>query len=161
MSSFSIPRNAIPYRSRLGWLPLSLALNLVLIGVVFAWEMRPAPPSRQPIVTWQRELIPSLTPADATIATEAAGQIADAQAAGDLAVHNEYTTIRGLLAAPQLDQAALGQAFDQVAEIRHNQQILIGKAFAGELEMVSPDGRQKILAAMGMQSQRWHPTPGR
>ena len=161
MSSFSLPRNAIPYRSRLGWLPLSLALNLVLIGVVFAWEMRPAPPSRQPIVTWQRALVPSLLPADAAIATEAAGQIADAQAVGDLAVHNEYTTIRGLLAAPQLDSVALGQAFDQMAEIRHNQQILIGKAFAEELETVSADGRQKILAAMEKQSQRWRPTPGR
>ena len=161
MSSFSLPRGAIPYRSRLGWLPLSLALNLVLIGVVFAWELRPAPPSRQPIVTWQRQLIPSLLPADAAIATEAAGEIADAQATGDMAVHNQYTTIRGLLAAPQLDQAALNQAFDQMAEIRHNQQIQIGKAFAAELETVSADGREKMLAAMERQSRRWHPTPGR
>jgi len=128
---------------------------------VFAWELRPPPPPRQPIVSWQRALVPSLLPADAAIATEAAGQIADAQAAGDLAVHNEYTTIRGLLAAPQLDQAALNEAFDQMAEIRHNQQVLIGKAFAEELETVSADGRDKILAAMERQSRRWRPTPGR
>ena len=74
MSSFSLPRNAVPYRSRLGWLPLSLALNLVLIGVVVAWELNlPAPP-RQPLVTWQRELIPSLNSADAAIAAQAAGR---------------------------------------------------------------------------------------
>ena len=34
MSSFSIPRGAVPYRSRLGWLPASLALNLILAGVM-------------------------------------------------------------------------------------------------------------------------------
>jgi hypothetical protein len=161
MSSFSLPRNAAPYRSRLGWLPLSVALNLLLIGVVFAWEFRPPPSPRQPIVTWQRALIPSLLPADAAIATDAAGQIADAQAAGDLAVHNQFTRIRGILAAPQLDSAGLGDAFDQMAEIRRNQQLQIGKAFAQELTGISADGRQKILAAMEQQARRWHPTPGR
>jgi hypothetical protein len=161
MSSFSLPHNAAPYRSRLGWLPLSLALNLLLIGVVFGWELRPPPPARQPIVTWQRELIPSLLPADASIASEAAGQIADAQAVGDSAVHNQYARIRGILAAPQLDEAGLGEAFGQMAEIRRNQQVQIGKAFAQELIGVSADGRQKILAAMEQQARRWHPTPGR
>ena len=160
MSSFSLPRGAIPYRSRLGWLPLSLALNLVLIGLVVAWELNlPAPP-RQPLVTWQRELIPSLTPGDAVIATEAAGRIADAQAAGDLAVHNQYTKVRGILATDPLDRAALAEAFDEMADIRHDQQFKAGKAFTEELNTVSADGRRKILAGMERQGQRWKPTPG-
>jgi Heavy-metal resistance len=160
MSSFSLPRNAVPYRSRLGWLPLSLALNLVLIGVVVAWELNlPAPP-RQPLVTWQRELIPSLNPADAAIAAQAAGRIADAQAAGDLAVHNQYTKIRGILAADPLDRAAIAEAFSQMAQIREDQQLKAGQAFTEELDTVSADGRQKILAAMEKQSQRWKATPG-
>src|ERR1700760_2210277 len=106
MSSFSIPRGTTPYRSRLGWLPLSVALNLVLIGLVVAWELNlPAPP-RQPMVTWQRELIPSLSPADAAIVATAADQIADAQAAADMAVHLQFNKIRSILAADPLDKAA-------------------------------------------------------
>jgi hypothetical protein len=160
MSSFSLPRGAVPYRSRLGWLPLSLALNLVLIGLVVAWELNlPAPP-RQPLVTWQRELIPSLSPADGAIAAEAAGRIADAQAEGDLAVHNQYTKVRGILASEPLDRAALADTFNLMADIRHDQQFKAGKAFTEELETMSADGRQKILARMEKQSQRWQPTPG-
>jgi hypothetical protein len=160
MSSFSIPRGVAPYRSRLGWLPLSLALNLVLIGVVVAWELNPQAPPRQPIVGWQRDLIPSLSPADTVIATEAAGRIADAQAAGDLAVHNQYSKIRAILAVEPLDQAALAQAFGGLADIRHDQQVEVGGVFEKELAAVSVDGRQKMLAAMEVQSKRWHPTPG-
>ena len=159
MSSFSLPRNAVPYRSRLGWLPLSLALNLLLIGVILAWMLNlPAPP-RQPIVTWQRELIPSLSPTDASIANEAAGRIADAQAAGDLAIHNQYTKIRAILAVEPLDRAALAQAFAGLADMRRDQQIQVGDAFDAELRAISADGRRKMLAAMDVQSKRWHPTP--
>jgi hypothetical protein len=160
MSCFSLPRNAVPYRSRLGWLPLSLALNLVLIGLVLAWVLHLPGPPRQPLVTWQRELIPSLLPADAAIATKAAGRIADAQAEGDLAVHNLYKKIRALLAADPLDRAAIADAFNQMARIREEQQLKAGQAFTEELDTVSADGRRKILAAMEKQSQRWKPTPG-
>jgi hypothetical protein len=160
MSAFSVGRGAAPYRSRLGWLPLSVALNLVLIGLVVAWELNlPAPP-RQPLVTWQRELIPSLSPADAAIVTGAAGRIADAQAAGDLAIHGQYDKIRGILAADPLDKAALADAFNEMATIRQTQQLKVGAAFTEELDSVSADGRKKILAAMVKQGERWRPTPG-
>ena len=160
MSSFSLPRRAAPYSSRLGWLPLSVALNLLLIGLVLAWVLNMPTPPRQPLVTWQRELIPSLSSTDGPIAAEAAGRIADAQAAGDLAVHQQYGKIRAILAVEPLDHAALATAFDGLAEIRHNQQVQIGKAFAEELDAVSADGRRKILLAMETESRRWHPTPG-
>jgi hypothetical protein len=150
----------MPYRSRLGWLPLSVALNLLLIGLVVAWELNlPAPP-RQPLVTWQRELIPSLAPGDAAAVTEAAGQIADAQAAADYAVHQQFNKIRAILAAEPLDKEALATAFDEMATIRQAQQLRIGKAFTEELDKVSDDGRKKILAAMKRQGERWKPTPG-
>jgi heavy-metal resistance protein len=161
MSSFSIQRGTVPYRSRLGWLPLSVALNLLLIGLVVAWELNlPAPP-RQPLVTWQRELIPSLSPSDAAIVTEAAGQVADAQAAGDVAVHAQFDKVRAILAADPVDQAALAAAFNEMADIRQHQQMLIGKAFTEELDTVSAAGRQRIRAALIEQGQRWRPTPGR
>ena len=160
MSSFSIPRGVAPYRSRLGWLPLSVALNLVLIGLVVAWELNlPAPP-RQPMVSWQRELIPSLSPADAAVVSTAAGQIADAQSAADLAVHMQFNKIRTILAADPLDRAALADAFNQMAAIRQAQQLKVGAAFTEELGAVSADGRKKILTAMEKQGQRWRPTPG-
>lgn len=160
MSSFSVSRGAVPYRSRLGWLPLSVALNLMLIGLVVAWELNlPAPP-RQPLVTWQRELIPSLSAGDAKIVAGAAGQIADAQAEGDLGVHNQFDQIRTILAAEPLDKAALSDAFKQIATIRQTQQLKIGVAFTEELDTISAEGKQKILAAMVKQGERWRPTPG-
>lgn len=160
MSSFSISRGA-RYRSRLGWLPVSLALNLLLTGLVLAWVLNLPSPPRQALVTWQRELIPSLSAGDATLATDAAGRIADAQAAGDQAVHIQYAKIRTLLAVEPVDQAALRAAFDKIAVIRNSQQISVGNAFLDELTAVSPEGRRKILSAMEKESQRWHPAPGR
>ena len=161
MSSFSIPRGTVPYRSRLGWLPLSVALNLVLIGLVVAWELNlPAPP-RQPLVTWQRELIPSLSPADATIVRETVSRIAGAQAAGDLGIHAQFDKVRAILTANPVDKAALADAFDQMATIRQNQQMLVGKAFTEELDKVSDEGREKIRAALMEQGKRWRPTSDR
>ena len=160
MSSFSLSPGAIPYRSRLGWLPLSVALNLMLIGLVVAWELNlPAPP-RQPLVTWQRELIPTLSPADAAIVAGAAGRIADAQAAGDRGIHEQFDKVRTILAADPLDKAALADAFNEMATIRQTQQLQVGTAFTEVLDSLSADGRQKILAAMVKQGQRWRPTPG-
>jgi hypothetical protein len=161
MSSFSISRPRLPYRSRLGWLPASLALNLILIGLVLAWVWNMPPPPRRPLVTWQRELIPSLSPGDAALTTEAAGRIAEAQSAGDQAVHAQYNKVRALLAVEPLDRAALEAAFTEMARIRHNQQVEVGDAFFDELAAVSPQGRQKILASMEKESLHWHPSPGR
>ena len=65
MSSFSVSRSFPMSRTRWGWLPLSVALNLVLIGIILGYASRSheAAP-RQALVTWQRELLPSLPPAD-------------------------------------------------------------------------------------------------
>lgn len=162
MSSFSIgQRGTMPYRSRLGWLPASLGLNLVLAGIVLAWALNLPSPPRQAIVTWQREMTPSLSESDAVLARDATGQIADAQAAGDAAVHAQYNKVRKLLAVEPLDKTALQAAFAEITVIRRDQQMSIGAAFFDELSNVSPDGRRKILAAMEKESLRWHPTPGR
>lgn len=161
MSSFSISRPQVPYRSRLGWLPASLAINLLMIGLVLAWVLNMPSPPRQALVTWQRELIPSLSPEDAALATAATGRIADAQSSGDTAVHEQYDKIRALLAVEPVDVDALKIVFDNIAAIRHDQQMAVGTAFRDELTVLSPDGRQKILAAMRRESDRWHPTPGR
>jgi hypothetical protein len=137
-----------------------VALNLVLAGLVVAWELNlPAPP-RQPMVSWQRELIPSLSSTDAAVVVTAAGQIADAQAAADLAVHLQFNKVRTILAADPLDKAALADAFNEMATIRQTQQLKVGAAFTEELSAVTADGRQKILTAMEKQGQRWRPTPG-
>jgi hypothetical protein len=159
MSSFSIPRTRLGYSSRLGWLPASLALNLLLIGIMAAWVWNMPAPARQPLVTWQREMIPALAPDDAAMATDAAARIADAQSAGDIAVHAQYNKIRALLATEPVDHAALQAAFEQIAAIRNNQQLTVGNAFRDELASVSPNGRKTILAAMEREAVRWHPTP--
>jgi len=159
MSSFSIPRGTVPYRSRLGWLPASLALNLILAGVVIAWVSDRPAPTRQPLVTWQRDLVPDMQAGDAAIVTEGANQIADAQHQGDQAVHEQYARIRAVLGVEPLDHATLDAAFAEMAAIRHNQQIAVGRAFRDELAMVSPDGRRKILAGMEKEAARFRPAP--
>ena len=161
MSSFSIPRTRAPYRSRLGWLPISLAVNLLLVGLLLSWVWHMPSAPRQAIVSWQRELIPTLPPGDAALVEDTAGHIADVQAAADRAVHLQYNTVRTLLAAPSVDRASLQAAFDEIATIRHHQQVAVGDAFLNELVAVSPQGRKQILAAMEKESLRWHPNPGR
>lgn len=159
MSSFSIPRGAVPYRSRLGWLPASLALNLILAGVLVAWVSDRPTPTRQPLVTWQRELAPSLETPDATIVTDGAARIADAQHQGDEGVHQQYAKVRAILAVEPVDHAALDAAFAEMAAIRHSQQLSVGHAFRDELAAVSADGRRKLLAAMEKEAVRFHSSP--
>jgi hypothetical protein len=159
MSSFSLPRGAVPYRSRLGWLPASLALNLILAGVLVAWVADRPAPKRQPLVTWQRDLVPSLSQDDAAIVTEGAALIADTQNAGDQGIHQQYAKIRAILAVDPIDRAGLDAAFAEMAAIRHNQQLSVGHAFRDELATVSPDGRRKILSAMQKESERFKPSP--
>ena len=159
MSSFSIPGRAVPYRSRIGWLPLSVALNLLLIGILFAWVATTSPPMpRQPLVTWQRELIPSLPAGDAAIASDAVARIAASQVACDAAVHIEYAEIRGLLAIEPLDSAAVLAHFDRIVALRNAQQNTALHAFSDELKSVSPEGRKILLTGMERESKRLHPT---
>ena len=161
MSSFSIGRSAAANRSRLGWLPVSIAVNLLLIGLVLAWVWNMPPPERQPLVSWQREIIPSLSPGDAAIVTEATGRISDSQVTCDEAVHSQYAKIRALVAAEPVDGAAIRAGFDQIIALRNTQQTTALHAFSDELNAISPDGRQKILAGMKREAARARPVPGR
>ncbi len=151
----------MPYRSRLGWLPVSIAVNLLLTGLVLAWVWNMPPPARQPLVTWQREIIPSLTPADAAIVTEAIGRIAESQASCDKAVHGLYTKIRALVAVEPVDGASIRDGFDQIIALRNTQQTTALHAFSDELNTVSADGRQKLLAGMKREAARAQPVPAR
>jgi hypothetical protein len=161
MSSFSIARGVTPYRSRLGWLPASIALNLLLIGLLGAWVWNMPSPPRQPLVTWQREIMPTLSLDDAAIATRASEKISDSQKVCDDAVRAEYVKIRTLLAIEPVDTATIQADFDQIISFRNTQQTTALHAFADELSTVSADGRQKLRAAMIKESQRSHPVPGR
>jgi hypothetical protein len=148
-------------RTRWGWLPLSVALNLVLIGVVLGWASRThMPASRQALVTWQRELLPSLSPADVPIVSSATDRIAAAQAQGDTAVHQAYVQLRAILAVSPLDKPGMEKAFEAIRAARDTQQTTINGIFSEELSAVTPDGRAAVLKAMEVESHRNHPPGG-
>jgi hypothetical protein len=149
----SAPAVATPRRSY--WLPVSIAINLLLIGVVVAWIMA-EPVRRAPLVTWQREILPSLTPADAAIVTAAADRIAAMQGEADQSVHSEYAQVRALLATEPPDRRLLEEHLKAIGVIRNNAQTVALKTFLDELVAVSPDGRATMLHAMERESRRAH-----
>ncbi len=161
MSSFSVSRNFPMSRTRWGWLPLSVALNLVLIGVILGWASRThAPESRQALVTWQRELLPSLPPADVPVVNGATDRIAAAQAEADSAVHQAYIQIRAIMAVSPLDKPGMEAAFRTIQSTRDAQQKTVDDIFFDELSTISPEGRGIMLKAMEAESHRLHPPGG-
>ncbi len=161
MSSFSVSRSFPMSRARWGWLPFSVALNLILLGVVLGWaaHIHESAP-RQALVSWQRELLPALSPADAAIVSNATDRIAAAQINGDTTVHEAYVHIRAILAVAPLDSAAMTDAFEAIRAARNAQQTSINNTFMNELSSISAEGRAAVLKAMEAESHRWHPPGG-
>ena len=160
MSSFSVSPSFPMSRSRWGWLPFSVALNLVLIGAILGWAARPHEPApRQALVTWQRELLPSLPAADVPIVSGATDHIAATQAQGDATVHQAYMRIRAILAVSPLDKSAMQTAFEAIRSTRDAQQTAINSIFFDELSALTPEGRAIVLKAMEAESRR--PLTGR
>jgi hypothetical protein len=161
MSSFSVSRSFPMSRTRWGWLPLSVALNLVLIGIILGYASRSheAAP-RQALVTWQRELLPSLPPADVPVVSGATDRIAAAQAHGDTTVHQAYIQLRTILAASSLDKPGMETAFETIRSTRDAQQTTVDSIFFEELSNITPEGRAAVLKAMEAESRRLHPPGG-
>lgn len=161
MSSFSVSRSFPMSRTRWGWLPLSVALNLVLLGVILGYASRshgPAP--RQALVTWQRELLPSLPVADVPIVTNATNRIATAQAQGDATVHQAYIELRAIMAVSPLDKPGMEKALEAIRSARDAQQTTINSIFSEELSTITPEGRAAVLKAMEVESHRHRPPGG-
>src|SRR5580658_2234374 len=78
------------------WLIVSLAVNLILVGLIVAWIVAMPGPHR-PLVTWQLNVAPSLSEADATIVMDATNRIIATQDTADEAVHADYEQIKTLL----------------------------------------------------------------
>jgi hypothetical protein len=148
-------------RSHWGWLPFSVALNLVLIGAILGWAARPHEPApRQALVTWQRELLPSLPAADVPVVSGATERIAATQSQADATVHQAYMRIRTMLAASSLDKPGLQTAFEAIRSARDAQQTTIDGIFFEELSTLTPAGRAIVLKAMEAESHRFHPPGG-
>ena len=148
-------------RTRWGWLPLSVALNLVLIGVILGYATRNHQPVlRQALVTWQRELLPSLPAADVPVVVDATDRIAATQAEADATVHQAYVQLRAILAVSPLDKPGMEAAFEAIRSARDAQQRAIDGVFLNELSTLTPEGRAIVLKAMEAESHRLHPPGG-
>jgi hypothetical protein len=146
-------------RRRWEWLIASIALNLILIGLVLSFLLGAR--HHQPLVTWQMDLLPSLDAADAAIVSSATQRITDQQNGGDARIHLDYTKVRALLRVETPDRHALQEMFDDIAVTRNAEQTTINGIFLDELMALSPDGRAKTLAAMERESRRYAPPSGR
>jgi hypothetical protein len=144
---------------RFNWLIISVAGNLLLLGLIVAWIVSMPPPHR-PLVSWQQEVLPSLGQADAAIVSGAASRIAAAQDQANEALQQQYAQVHALLAAEPLDQAALQQAMTRISVIRNDEQVATRRVFFQELVSVSPAGRARLLAALEKESQHWRHHPG-
>jgi hypothetical protein len=161
MSSFSVSRSFPMSRTRWGWLPLSVALNLVLLGLILGYASRShvqAP--RQALVTWQRDLLPALPAVDVPIVTNATNRIAAAQAQGDATVHQAYIQLRAIMAVSPLDKPGMEKAFEAIRAARDTQQTTINGIFSEELSTITPEGRAVVQKAMEVESHRLHPPGG-
>jgi Spy/CpxP family protein refolding chaperone len=157
MASFSTPP-ALETERRPGWLIASVALNLILVGLILAWLFMPH--EYQKLVTWQRGVVPSLSTTDAALVTDAANRIAAKQADADTKVHEDYARVRTILSTEPLDRAALEQELNQVVNTRNGQETDVLHIFLEELTSVSPEGRAKLVAGMEKASRRYDSTGG-
>lgn len=153
-SRFRVVTGSGSGQRRFNWLVVSVAVNLVLAGLIVAWIVTMPGPHR-PLVTWQQDVLPSLHQADAAIASAAVLRIMAQQEEAEAKVGDQYARVRALLAVDPLDQAALEQAMTEIATTRNNEQIAMRRIFFEELTALSADGRAKMLVAMEKESRRW------
>ena len=155
MSSFSIAleRERGPRRSY--WLVVSVAANLILVGLMLSWAM--GMHARQPLFGWQRDLAGSLSPADAAIVIQAADRLEAVQTRTDGLLMVQYEALKTTLRAQSFSPADCQKILDQMAFIRDDQQISFQRIFAEEAAALSPEGRIRLVDGMERESRRWHP----
>jgi len=141
---------------RWGWLIASVALNLVLLGLMLAWVW--GMHTKQPYMSWQRSLLPSMSAADAAIVQEAATRIEEIKAQGDALVRAQSVRLRNEIVAEPFDRAAMEGAINALDAARNDEQTAVGRVFLDEMTALSPAGRISVKAAAERQSHRWFPT---
>jgi hypothetical protein len=155
--SSSITPNLPQQRRRWRWLAVSVAVNLVLGGLILAWVL--GMPPRPPSGSWQREVIPTLSASDAAIVEDAVKRIGDIKMQGDIQSHEGWAKLHGILEAEPLDVDALTAQMDDMNRIRVEQSTGIGQTLMTELRALSPDGRAKLVVLMKRLWSRWQPPP--
>ena len=157
MSSFSIATSRSRRRGpgRSYWLIASIAVNLVLIGLMLSWAMGMR--AHQPLFGWQRDLIGTLSQSDSAIVSNAADRLEAVQTRTDGLLMAQYEALKTALRARPFNPADCQKILDQMAFIRDDQQILFQQIFAEEAAALSPEGRSGLVDAMDREARRWHP----
>jgi len=156
MSSFSIaPGIERRPRPRSFWLIASIAVNLILVGLIASWVIGMR--VHQPLIGWQRDLVGSVSAEDATVIGKAADQMEQVQIHTDQLLGAQYTKLKDALRAQPFSTLDCQKVLDEMAFIRDDQQISFQRIFAEEAAALSPDGRSKLVEAMDREGRRWHP----
>lgn len=157
LPSGSMSPNLPRQRRRWRWLAVSVAVNLVLGGLILAWVL--GMPPRPPSGSWQKEAIPSLSASDAAIVEDAVKRMGEIKTQGDIQSHESWAKLHGILEADPLDVDALTAQMDDMNRIRVEQSTSMGQTLLTELKTLSPDGRAKLVALMKRLWNRWQPPP--
>lgn len=155
MSSFSIASGFERGHRRSYWLIGSVAVNLVFIGLIFAWVLGMR--AHQPLFGWQRDIVGSLSEADAAVVSNAADRLQAVQDHTDQLLVAQYGDLKTVLRAQPFNAADCQKVLDEMAFIRDDQQISFQRIFAEEASALSPEGRAKLVDAMDREARRWHP----
>jgi hypothetical protein len=140
------------------WLILSIAVNLVLLGLILSWAFRfDGPPPHRPMRDLQRDLIPSLSAADAEIVTTTVQRLDEIQKRDDAVSVPRFARLQAALSANPYDRAATDTAFDQLEATRADHFREFRGIIADELSTLSPDGRAKLAAALSRDNPRPRP----
>ena len=127
------------------WLALSVAANLVFVGMIVAWFLTMSKPSdRHIVMDRQQKVIDSVGPADAAVARKVGDQYQAivTQYAPRFAAQKEK--LLAAAHAPSFDRAAFYDALRGFSALRNEQELAIHQIFADEMAALTPAGREQL-----------------
>lgn len=127
------------------WLALSVAANLVLVGMIVAWLLTMTrPQDRHIVMERQQKVIESVGPDDAVILRKVGDQYQAivAQYGSRFAAQQEKL-FAAAHAAP-FDRGAFYNSLRGFSALRTEQELAIHQIFADEMAALSPQGREQL-----------------
>jgi hypothetical protein len=127
------------------WLAVSVAANLVFVGLIVAWVLAMTRPvDRHVVLDRQQKVIESVGPADAAILRDVGQQYeAIVMQYAPLFAQQHEKLLASVHAAP-FSRAAFYDALNGFSALRDDEELAIHKIFADEMAALSPEGRERL-----------------
>jgi hypothetical protein len=127
------------------WLAVSVAANLVFVGLIVAWVLTMARrPSPDIVMNRQQKVIDSVGPADAAVVRHVGEQYqAIAMQYSSLFAQQNEKLLATVHAEP-FDRAAFYDALRGFSTLRNQKEMAVHQIFADEMAALSPQGRERL-----------------